>query len=220
MPDDTHHRTLASVADAARRVNRAVRVTAADADTLGRAAESLVEAARLLEADQHPGPHCQVGHDTDGPPAADLEPPDFFPYSPIVGPLNPISPPVSLSVGDDKVVRGTVTLSESYNGPPWNLAHGGVIAAIFDELLGIATIVGAGGGFTGRLTVHYRKPTPILEELELIGWLEHASGRKLVARGEIRHRGEVTAEADGLFIQIPGVLQDHDGVPATVSEPG
>lgn len=113
-------------------------------------------------------------------------------------------------------MRGTVTLSESYNGPPWNLAHGGVIAAIFDELLGIATIVGAGGGFTGRLTVHYRKPTPILEELELVGWLEHASGRKLVARGEIRHQGVVTAEADGLFIQLGSALKEPAEAPADI----
>ena len=79
----------------------------------------------------------------------------------------PEAPPCTFEVLPDRTLRGEVTLHEGYNGPPWNLAHGGVIAAIFDELLGVGSIAAAGGGFTGRLTVNYRKPTPILVPIEL-----------------------------------------------------
>jgi acyl-coenzyme A thioesterase PaaI-like protein len=205
---------LTDVAAAARRVNEAVRTTAADDETLARAQAKLAEAADLLERAVHQGPHCQAGHER----ALGLDtwatPDRFFPYSPIVGPLNPISPPVELTVDDDLVVHGRVTLGACYNGPPWNLAHGGVIAAIFDELLGVATIVKAGGGFTGRLTIHYRKPTPVLEELELRASLDEVHGRKLIARGEIRAGGVLTADAEGLFVKVGGPLLDHDDAPA------
>lgn len=204
------------LADATRSVIRATRITQVDADALTKAAALLDEAAGLLEETTFDGPHCQVGHGfgteitTKGPPPTLFAgtPSDFFPYSPVVGPFNPIAPPLDLVIGEEdvngrptKVVTATMTLSEAYNGPPWNLAHGGVIALVFDELLGNATIAETGGGFTGRLTVHYRKPTPILEPVELRGWVDQISGRKLIAKGEMRANGVVTAEAEGLFIQ-------------------
>lgn len=201
-----------ALADAARRVNRAIRVTAAAGDVRARAVALLTEAAALLETDEHEGPHCQVGFGAgffDG----GASPAQFFPYSPVCGPLNPLSPPVELTVTDDRHVTGRVVLHEGYNGPPWNLAHGGVIAQIFDELLGVAGIVAAGGGFTGRLTVHYRRPTPILEELALAARVERIEGRKLIATGEIRHGDTVTAEAEGVFIQVAGPLRDADDAP-------
>ena len=209
---------LAAVA-AARRVNRALRVSAVDDDARARAAALLDEAAALLEADVHPGPHCQVGFEQ----PSFLEGPgivEYFPYSPVMGPLNPISPPCTFEVLPDRTLRGEVTLHEGYNGPPWNLAHGGVIAAIFDELLGVGSIAAAGGGFTGRLTVNYRKPTPILVPIALTAWLDHQEGRKLFMRGEMRHEGEVTAEADGLFILTAGPLRDEAGAPTAAPRGG
>ncbi|MBI2704692.1 MAG: PaaI family thioesterase [Actinobacteria bacterium] len=202
------------LAAATRSAIRAVRVTEVDIEAMARARALLDEAAALLERETFAGPHSQLGFamNRDGF-NFDAPPVEYFPYSPIIGRCNPLSPPVELQIVDDvidgverKVVTGRVTLTEPYNGPPWNYTHGGVVALIFDELLGIATIVGAGGGFTGRLTVHYRKPTPILDELQLRGWVDRASGRKLIAKGEIRAGDTVTAEADGLFIQTGGAL--------------
>ena len=127
--------------------------------------------------------------------------------------MNPLSPPVDFRIQPDRTVRGRVTLHEGYNGPPWNLAHGGVIAAIFDELLGVGSIAAAGGGFTGQLTINYRKPTPILEPLELRGWLDRQEGRKLFMRGEMRAGDVVTADAEGIFILTAGPLHDEQGAP-------
>src|SRR5690242_18516844 len=148
MAIDVPPRTTA--VDAARRVNRALRVSAVDDAVRARAAALLQEAAELLEAAEHPGPHCQVGF---GAPsfAEGVQPHEFFPYSPIVGPLNPLSPPCRFEITPERTIVGEVTLGEAYNGPPWNLAHGGVIAAIFDELLGIESIAASGGGFTASL---------------------------------------------------------------------
>lgn len=203
---------LAAVA-AARRVNRALRVSTVDDATRSAAAALLDQAAALLEADVHDGPHCQIGF---GPPqfGEGATPQEYFPYSPTIGPLNPLAPPMTLEILPDRSVRGRVTLHEGYNGPPWNLAHGGVIALIFDELLGVGSIAAAGGGFTGQLTINYRKPTPILQPLELTGRLDREEGRKLFMRGELRHDGVVTADAEGIFILTAGPLHDEPGAPA------
>jgi acyl-coenzyme A thioesterase PaaI-like protein len=212
------HDPRRELADAARATNRALRITAVDDATLGRATALLREATALLDATVHEGPHCQVGFELNPPFADGLVPHEIFPFSPVVGPLNTIAPPIRLEVRPDKSVRGTMTLDEQYCGPPWNTTHGGVIALVFDELLGVAGIVGAGGGFTGRLIVHYRKPTPILEPIELRAWIERIEGRKLIVHGEMRHRDEVTAEAEGLFVQVVGPLLDHENAPSPVTE--
>ncbi len=48
-----------------------------------------------------------------------------------------------------------------YEGPP-TCVHGGVIAELFDELLGISNILAGPGAMTGTLTIRYRRPTPLL----------------------------------------------------------
>lgn len=204
---------LRAAADAARAVNRGVRTTLADPATLAAATTLLEEAAALLTADVYPGPHAQTGLGPEHPFSEFTSPADFFPYSPVIGPLNPVAPPVEMAVQADGSVRGTVTLTENYNGPPWDLSHGGVVALVFDELLGAAGIAGAGGGFTGRLTVRYHHPTPILRPLQLEARVTHVHGRKITVRGSI-HDGETrTAEAEGLFIAVAGPLSEHERTP-------
>ena len=80
--------------------------------------------------------------------------------------------------------------------------HGGWIALAFDEILGMANIASGHPGMTGRLTVKYRRPTPLHTELRLEGWTEQVDGRRLVTRGTLEADGVVTAEAEGLFVVI------------------
>lgn len=208
---DQDYESRRALAAAARRVNHAIRVSGVEPDELADVARELDLLADRLAAVEVPGPHCQVVLGeltmTEMPGVEVVQPEEVFPYSPVIGPLNPLSPPAELTVRADKTVVGTVVLGTAYNGPPWDLVHGGVIAEVFDELLGVTAMVAAGGGFTGRLTVHYRKPTPINEELRLEGWVDEVSGRKIVARGRLYHGDVLTAEAEGLFIQSVGPLQ-------------
>ena len=141
---------------------------------------------------------------------ADREPADFFPYSPIIGRRNPIAPPVRmwkqhLAEGSGAhgafEVLGEATLRAAYNGPPGSV-HGGVVAAVFDELLGCAAVVNEVAGFTGTLTVVYRSPTPLDEPLTMRAWIDRVEGRKTFARGELHHAGTLCAEADGIFIRF------------------
>ena len=121
-----------------------------------------------------------------------------MPYSPVSGKHNPISPPVRLWRNGEEV-QGEVIFSPTYAGPP-NSVHGGIIAAVFDELLSMANVITGVAGFTGTLTIRYHKKTPLNTPIEL--WAVNAvtDGRKQISRGEMRVNGVVTASAEGLFI--------------------
>jgi acyl-coenzyme A thioesterase PaaI-like protein len=100
-------------------------------------------------------------------------------------------------------IRGRVTYNHVYEGPP-NCVHGGVIAELFDELMGLAVVIAERPAMTGTLTVRYRKPTPLLAPLDLVSRFTSSKGRKVQAWAGIYHDGALTAEADGLFIEGRG----------------
>ena len=60
---------------------------------------------------------------------------------------------------------------------------------------------------TGRLTVHYRSPTPLHAELHLVGQITGVDGRKIFTQGHLYATdadgtSRLCAEAEGLFISI------------------
>lgn len=124
-----------------------------------------------------------------------------MPYSPITGKRNPIAPPIRMW-RDGNEVRGEAVFSPTYAGPP-NSVHGGIIAAVFDELLSMANVISGSAGFTGTLTIKYHRHTPLNRPIELWAVNDRNSGRKQFSRGELRVDGEIVASAEGLFIR-PG----------------
>jgi hypothetical protein len=62
---------------------------------------------------------------------------------------------------------------------------------------------------TGTLTVRYRKPTPLLAPLDIVARHTGTEGRKIFTWGGLYHDGELTAEAEGIFIEVkPGRMLD------------
>lgn len=129
------------------------------------------------------------------------DPHAFFDHSPIIGRANPIAPPVHLSVDPEGVVRGPVRYGRAYEGPPGHV-HGGHIAAGFDEVLGMAQSLSGAPGMTGTLTVRYRRPTPLDADLEYEGRFVRREGRKIFTEGRLLFDGQVTAEAEAIFITV------------------
>ena len=107
---------------------------------------------------------------------------------------------------DGSEVRGEAVFSPTYAGPP-NSVHGGIIAAVFDELLSMANVISGTAGFTGTLTIKYHRHTPLDQPVELWAVNDRNSGRKQFSRGEFRVNGEVTASAEGLFIAPKSATQ-------------
>lgn len=141
---------------------------------------------------------------------ADGEVLDLFPYSPITGALNPVAPPIEMW-RDGASVRGRGQIPTSLNGPPAGV-HGGFVAAVLDELLGMAAVVSLQGGFTGTLTVRYLRPTPIGTDLDLEGHVQSVDGRKVIVTGQIAIAGDgqVCATAEATFIRPVGLAAPAD----------
>ncbi len=126
-----------------------------------------------------------------------------MPYSPISGKRNAIALPIKLWKAGSNEVRGEAVFSSTYAGPP-NAVHGGIIAAVFDEVLAMANVISGNAGFTGTLTVKYHDKTPLNTTVELRGMNLRQDGRKQLSRGEMLVNGKVTASAEGLFISAAG----------------
>ena len=128
---------------------------------------------------------------------------DYLPRSPVVGEASPISPRLDWEVIDTDDFHGVEargTFGAVYEGPP-SFVHGGWVACAFDEILGIANIEAGNPGMTGRLTIHYRKPTPLFRELRIRAWVDRVVGRRIMTRGEMWDGDTLTAEAEGIFVK-------------------
>ena len=128
-----------------------------------------------------------------------LQPEDLFPYSPIIGPYNPIAPPFRFSMKDG-VMHATGNFDSQYCGPPEGV-HGGYVAALMDELLGVTCVMNGQGGYTGTLTIRYMSPTPLDIELTATAQVKEIKDRKAIIIGELKTGDRLCAEAEGVFIK-------------------
>ena len=186
------------LADEMRRIIARLAVVRPAAAELERAAEAAAVFADRLTAMPERGQSWEVSE-------AGLMPGDFVGFSPVSGKSNPMAPPVTLKVKSgspregidvDVHIVGDVTFGAAYEGPPGHV-HGGLIAAMFDELLGFAQL---SPGFTAYLHINYRKPTPLNVPLSLVAWVDSVDGRKRMLRGECYAGDTLLTDAEGLFI--------------------
>lgn len=112
---------------------------------------------------------------------------------------NPLSPGLNMWLDGTKAY-GTVRCGYAYEGPP-GFIHGGFVAAIMDQFLGMAQIVGQKPGMTGTLKMRYLRPTPLNTNLDLEAEVFILEGRKTLVKGEMRAGDRVTATCEGLFIR-------------------
>lgn len=107
---------------------------------------------------------------------------------------------------ENRIVRAEFTFPEDYQGYP-GIAHGGVVAAVLDEISGRAVMLHASSEtfmVTLRLTVRYRRPTPTGVPLVAVGWVEQFGGMGAKVAGQIRlPDGTVTAEGEALLAAAP-----------------
>ena len=121
---------------------------------------------------------------------------------PISGRSSPLGLDMTITRRGDEVV-GHFTLRAAHEGAPGR-SHGGVIAAMFDDIYGFVLEIHRQPAFTGWLTTHFLAPTPIGEPLEARVRLAERNGRKLTMTGELIAvaTGEMLARSEALFIAI------------------
>jgi len=116
------------------------------------------------------------------------------------GASNPTSVDVEVTFEPDEVVA-RVVLRRAFEGAPGR-AHGGIVAAAFDDVTGFVIGQLHEPAFTGELTVRYLAPVPVDEPLEMRARLESRERRKLFITAEARHDGAVIATCRAIYITV------------------
>jgi len=136
--------------------------------------------------------------------------------NPLAGLSNPIAPPLNGWIEGNKALA-TCECGWAYEGPPGSV-HGGFVAAIFDQFLGMAQLLGDQPGMTAYLTTSYHNRTPLNTELKLEGSLISTEGRKTIMRGEMFANGVLTASCEGLFVQPRGGMESVKVLEAALTQ--
>jgi acyl-coenzyme A thioesterase PaaI-like protein len=129
----------------------------------------------------------------------------YIDHSRDIGAFNPCFPTYQLRVNGDRA-SGTVSFPVAYEGPP-GIVHGGFLAVFFDSVaqhhncdLGLA-------GKTTSLALTYRRPTPLVTELEF-DVVRSVDERRIDSTARLMAGGVVLCEA-----RVSAVAGNRAGLP-------
>ena len=124
----------------------------------------------------------------------------------VCGLENPIGLKLHIYQTEPGVIETTYTAPDHFQGYP-GVLHGGIVAAILDEISGRAHMGNPSEPrfmFTGKIEVKYRKNVPIGKPLKIIG--KAGKVRSKMAEGWAGiydEEGMLLAEANTLLIDVP-----------------
>ena len=125
----------------------------------------------------------------------------------ICGSENPHNIGIHWFVNEKGIVSSEFTLTLAQQGPPGH-AHGGLSAAVLDEVMGAAVWYAGYTVAAANLEVNYRKPVPLGQAVSTKGYITRRSGRKIYTRGEIYlPDGTVAVTGRGMYILAPHLFE-------------
>ena len=191
---------LGSLSKAVKRLITLTLLNSADPKETAQISKELNVLADRLQTYVKDGPYRpyiqSLSADKDNPPELSK----LFRFDPMMGIYNPRSLPMEVEWQPPKAI-GHANFGYSYMGPP-ECVHGGIISAYFDQIFTVANAMNATAGPTARLTVHYRNPTPLNENLRFEAFVKDVSGSRVTTVGSCWFEDTLTAEAEGLFIML------------------
>lgn len=191
----------ARAAAAMRRLGHAMIAHDADTALLERIAEAADRVAGDLEA-QPPRrrDYLQIKRRMYEDPVAEGQRVSHFDECFVSGEQNPMGIGMQVRREGEEIVADVV-LGAAFEGAPGR-SHGGIVAALFDDVLGYLTTLHRTPAFTGTLTVNYLAPTPIGEPLEFRARVASRDGRRIFTSGEASAGGVTVATATATFISV------------------
>ena len=102
----------------------------------------------------------------------------------------------------EQQLRARIWFGPETEGPPGH-SHGGAMAAVLDEVLGLAAWAAGYPIFVGNLNVSFRNTLPLEQVVTVESEVISIQGRKIMVHGRICHGETVYAEAECLCITIP-----------------
>ena len=116
------------------------------------------------------------------------------------GPENPASLGLRMRP-DGEGVAGEVTFRAQHEGAP-GFAHGGAVATVLDDALGMLLMRLGRPAVTRRLEVDYERPCFIDRRYDVEASIERIDGRKLWMVASLSEDGERVAAARALFLGV------------------
>lgn len=103
----------------------------------------------------------------------------------------------------DQHLHARIWFGPETQGPPGH-AHGGSIAAVMDEALGLAAWAAGYPVVVGNLNVSFRNLLPLEQVVTLESEVVSVDGRKIMVHGRLFSGDTLYAEGQCLCITIPG----------------
>ena len=92
-------------------------------------------------------------------------------------------------------------IPERFQG--WDeIAHGGIVATILDEVMAWSLVDADSWGLTARLSVAFKRPVPLGRPIHVEGWITESRRRVITTAGRMvaGGSGEVLATAEALYV--------------------
>lgn len=193
------------LADSLRSLMLATARSGAAADTLHCVADRVDELMEMLGPAMRPG---AIRLALEDPIRARFDQTDLR-----TGSYTGFSVPLEVSfMRDGTSARAEFVADALLEGPP-TAVHGGIVAWIFDVILGVLVQAQGEGAVTKSLSVSYVRPTPLGVPLVTEARLVKVEGRHTAVEATISASGKITARASGDFVvpqRMPGVAADDD----------
>lgn len=125
---------------------------------------------------------------------------------PVTGRHNPVAPPMVMGEDSGSGVTARIVFSDAHEGAP-GLAHGGVVAAVFDEFLRRGQPPERRADRSGMLKVRYRTPCPLHTDLSMHGRVKRVEGGRISVRGSLHAGEQLVADAAAIFATNDPALQ-------------
>jgi acyl-coenzyme A thioesterase PaaI-like protein len=103
----------------------------------------------------------------------------------------------------EQQLQAQIWFGPETEGPPGH-AHGGSMAAVLDEVLGLAAWAAGYPIVVGNLNVSFRNLLPLEQVVTVKSRIVSAEGRKVMVHGRICSGETVFAEGECLCITLPG----------------
>ncbi len=116
------------------------------------------------------------------------------------GSSNPTSVELDIRFESEEVIAGFV-LRRAFEGAPGR-AHGGIVAAVFDDVTGFVIGRLQEPAFTGELTVRYLAAVPVDQALEIRARLDGRERRKLFISADLHSGDEIVATCRAIYITV------------------
>ena len=92
-------------------------------------------------------------------------------------------------------------IPERFQG--WDeIAHGGIVATILDEVMAWSLVDADSWGLTARLSVAFKRPVPLGQPIHVEGWITESRRRVITTAGRMvaGGSGEVLATAEAIYV--------------------